>query len=269
MTRLQPPVQPASDIHPQQPARYEGRSQFFAGMKAALVMVPGVFPFGLITGVTALEVGYDIWQTMAMNVLIYAGAAQLAAARMLYENTAVWVIVFTGLVINLRLLLYSASVSKIFAPQPVWQKSLAAYALTDQAYALTIAEEDRVEEDRSKESRVKGAKLVEHTKPNLVAYYFGVAAAMTLTWHISVASGFYFGNVLPSSWSLDFAVPLCFGALVLPHLKDPTNVIVAVVAATLSILLYDLPYNLGLVASGVVGIAVGYFVSQWREPVKP
>lgn len=239
------------DVKPQQ-AAVPRRSPFLRGMIAALVMVPGVFPFGLITGVTALDVGYDLLQTAAMNVLIYAGAAQLAAARMLADDAAVWVIVFTGCVINLRLLLYSAALSQTFAAEPWWRKALGSYALTDQAYALTIAEKD--EEKGGAASRAE-----------LVAFYFGVATAMTITWHTSVAAGYFFGNVVPASLSLDFAVPLCFGALVLPHLKDATNLIVACVAASLSILLHDLPYNLGLVASGVIAIAVGYGVSEWRE----
>lgn len=225
------------------------RSPFGQGMIAALVMVPGVFPFGLITGVTALDVGYTIIETAAMNVLIYAGAAQLAAARMLADSAAVWVIVLTGCVINLRLLLYSAALSQTFAGKSWWQKTIAAYALTDQAYALSIAEQDA------------------RSQSELVSYYFGVATTMTITWHSSVAAGYFFGNIVPASLSLDFAVPLCFGALVLPHLKDPINLIVASIAASLSILLYGLPYNLGLVASGVTAIAIGYGISEWRGSV--
>ena len=39
--------------------------------------------------------------------------------------------------------------------------------------------------------------------------------------------GFFAGNLIPSAWSLEFAVPLCFIALVAPLFRDAPSVVAA------------------------------------------
>ncbi|NOK57460.1 MAG: branched-chain amino acid ABC transporter permease [Chloroflexi bacterium AL-W] len=69
------------------------RSFFFAGVKGILPISVGVIPFGLISGVIAIEVGMPILAAFAMSLLVFAGAAQLVAAQLISVNTPSLIII--------------------------------------------------------------------------------------------------------------------------------------------------------------------------------
>jgi predicted branched-subunit amino acid permease len=84
-------------------------------------------------------------------------------------------------------------------------------------------------------------------------------------WQVTNALGFYVGNVIPAAWSLEFAVPLCFLALLAPALRSAPHVLAAVVAGVAVMALDALPMRLNLVAAGVLGIVAGTAAELVRE----
>jgi predicted branched-subunit amino acid permease len=62
---------------------------------------------------------------------------------------------------------------------------------------------------------------------------------------------------VPPEWSLDFAIPLVFMALLLPAVKDRGTRRAAVVAGLAAVALIGLPLNLGLLAAAMLGISAG------------
>jgi predicted branched-subunit amino acid permease len=81
------------------------------------------------------------------------------------------------------------------------------------------------------------------------------------SWQISTGVGIFLGAQVPEAWGLDFALPLTFIALVVPGLKDRHGVITAGVASLAALLLFGLPFRLGLIASALIAIAAGL----WSE----
>jgi predicted branched-subunit amino acid permease len=193
-------------------------------------VIPGIIPFAMIMGTVASEAGLSMPQTMGMNVIVYAGASQLATIELLTKDTPSIVILLTGLIINFRFLLYSAASSTFLKNSNFVIKIIGAYSLTDQSYAVTSAND-------------KFLKSIEAK----VFFTLGAALCMNIFWHFFVISGFYFGNIIPKSLSLDFAVPLSFMALTIPSLVTKTHLLVGVTSIIISILLKDLPFNLGLI----------------------
>ena len=57
------------------------------------------------------EAGYGVVETVGHSVLIFAGASQIAAVSLLGDGAPVAVVVLTVLVINLRMLMYAASLA--------------------------------------------------------------------------------------------------------------------------------------------------------------
>lgn len=217
-----------------------------------LVLVPGVVPFGLILGVTSVEFGFSFWQAEGMNLMVLGGASQLAVMKLMVQDAPLWVAVFTGCVINLRMIMYSASLSPTFRHANPVTKGVSSFMLTDQAFAMTISRFCRQPELSDREK---------------VLYYLGTGLCFMIIWHSSVVVGLMFGNIVPGEFALDFAVPLCFASLVLPLIKTPPYILVAVLSALLSVGLHDLPYNLGLIASTVIAIIVGYMIAPDPSPV--
>ena len=88
-------------------------------------------------------------------------------------------------------------------------------------------------------------------------FLFGAGLALWTIWQASTAFGIFLGTAIPESWSLDFALPLTFIAMVVPVLKNRPAIASALSAGVVALVAYSLPFRLGLILAAVVGIAVG------------
>ena len=209
------------------------------GVRDAFPLLLGVIPFALVAGVAGVEAGLSPLQTVGLSVVVFAGASQLAAIDLLGRDAALGVVVVTVVVINLRMLMYSASIAPYFRDLSARVRAGCAYLLTDQAYALALA---RYTGDR------------ELRRPY---YYLGVAVTLWVVWQAGTVVGVVFGAAVPDGWRLGFAVPLVFLALLVPAVSDAPELAAAVVAAAVAVAGAGLPFNAGLLAGAVVGVAVG------------
>ncbi len=221
------------------------RSEFFSGIKAQLPILIGVIPFGMIYGVLALEAGLSIGVAQSMSFIIFAGSSQIIATQLFSQNVHGLVIILTLSVINLRHLLYSASIAPYMKPlRPLWKCSLA-YLLTDEAYALTIIHFQ------------EGEQPTESRKNNRHWFFLGTGLALWTTWQLSTAAGIFLGVIIPEHWPLDFTIALTFIALLIPMIKDRLGLIAALAAGILAILALSIPLRLGLVIAALGGIIAG------------
>lgn len=210
-----------------------------------LPITPGIIPFGAVMGSICANAELTYFQSISMNVLVFAGASQLAAIELMQKNSSVFVVLITGLIINLRFILYSAAYSPIVQKSSFTVKILSSYFLTDQSYAVMSANEEKLQSNEE-----------------TISFYFGAAACMVLVWQGSVTAGYIFGNFAPQSWALDYAIPLSFVTLLVPSLKNKKYVMVAIFSTITSILLKPMPYNLGLVSTAFLAIAYATLLSS-------
>lgn len=217
---------------------------FRAGSTTIAPVLLGVLPFGLAAGVVTAEAGYGVTETVGHSVLIFAGASQIAAVSLLGDGAPVAIVVLTVLVINLRMLMYAASLAPHMADVPLRRRLLGAYLLTDQAYAVTIVD---VREPRTAEHRWW--------------FYLGAALTLWVPWQLSTVAGVLVGASLPDSIPLAFAVPLMFLALLVPAVTDRATLAAAVTSAALATLGARLPSNLGMLLGALAGIAAGTAVA--------
>jgi predicted branched-subunit amino acid permease len=84
-------------------------------------------------------------------------------------------------------------------------------------------------------------------------------------WQLTNVAGYFAGNLIPPAWSLDFAVPLCFIALVAPHFRTSPTIVAALVAGVGVLALASLPMKLNLIVAGVAGIAAGTLADFAKE----
>lgn len=226
------------------------RTAFRAGVRDFAPIIAGVIPFGAIAGIAAVDAGLSVTQAIGMSLIVLAGASQLATIELLGQNAALVTIVFTALVINARFVMYSASLAHYVKPLPPRQKMTVAYLLTDQAYAFSINRYTARSE----------------APPVRYAYYMGVGMTLWAVWQISTAVGALLGAFVPESLSLDFAIPLVFIALLVPALRDRSDVLAAAVAAVLAVVAVGLPYNLSLVTAAVAGVVAGVWHARRASP---
>jgi predicted branched-subunit amino acid permease len=181
----------------------------------------------------------------ASSFIVFAGASQLAIVEILGTGGVAVVAVFTAVVINARLLMYSADMGRYTSGEPLGRKLAMAYLLTDQAYLISS---HRFPEP----SASKGFST----------FYLGGGLTMWLTWQISTTTGFVVGASVPASWSLEFAIPLTFMALLVIAIKDKPGLVAAAVGGITALGAIGLPYHLGLVCGALAGIAAGVFAER-------
>lgn len=208
----------------------------------------GIAPFGLVSGVAAVDVGMDPLQAMGMSLLIFAGTSQLAAIDLVAQRASAPVVVLTVAVINVRMVMYSASIAPHLRDLSARWRSLLAYLLTDHVYALAIA---AVEDD---------------DRPVAVKWYvLGLGAAIWTAWQVSTVAGIVLGATVPDQWGLGFVVPLTFLAILVPELKDRVHGLVAAVSGAVAVLGGGLPMNLDLITAAVAGVVVGTVLEEVRR----
>ena len=183
----------------------------------------------------------NAWIGVGISTIVLAGASQLASIALLGQNAALVIVIATALIINARFLMYSASLAPHFAGLSLPRRMLAAYLLTDQAYAFSI-------------SRYRDERWDAHER---LRYYVGIGVSLWVVWQISTAIGAVLGAGVPEEWSLDFAVPLVFLALLVPAIRDKADGIAALLAGLLAVTAAGLPYNLALLVAALAGIFAG------------
>jgi predicted branched-subunit amino acid permease len=257
-------------------------AEFLSGVKAELPILLGVAPFGMIYGALAISAGLPAGMAQAMSAIVFAGSAQFIAAQLIGGGAPALVLLLTTFIVNIRHMLYSASIAPYFRTlRPAW-KWLLAYLLTDEAYAIAIIHYQQTENRMNHggteitELSLSGSPCppshgeASHclrgesiTPPDCRHWYFlGAGLALWTTWQVSTAAGILLGARVPSSWSLEFALPLTFIALLAPILRDRPAVAAAVAAGAVAVIGAGWPYKLGLVAAALAGIAVGVWMDR-------
>ncbi len=100
------------------------RSAFFLGVRAQAPMLICMLPFAFITDAASVAAGLDPWMVLAMSIIVYAGAFQLVAISLIAQSAPAFIVVATVLVVNLRMMMYSAALARFFRSLPTRQKWL-------------------------------------------------------------------------------------------------------------------------------------------------
>ena len=226
--------------------------EFLAGCRDEAPLQLGVIPFGMLYGIGAVAAGMPVWLAQLTSMVVFAGAAQLVIVQMLSAAAGALPIGLTAALLNLRHLLYSASVAGHVRHLPRRWRVVLAYLLTDEAYAVAILRYTRPE-----------AADQEQAEPDLRHWYF-LDCGLTLwgCWQLSTALGIAFGARIPPEWDIDFAVPLTFIALLTLLVKERAGQAAALVAALAVLALAALPFRLGLVLAIVLGLLAGAAVAR-------
>jgi 4-azaleucine resistance transporter AzlC len=211
----------------------------------------GTMPFGLIFGVLAIAAGIPPLLALAMSSIIFAGSAQFIAVQLIAGGTPPPILLLTAFIVNIRHMLYSASLAPHVQHLSAAWKWLLAYLLTDEAYATTII------------------RYHDASKPAATRHWFFLGAGLMLwtSWQLSTAAGIFLGAAIPTNWSLDFTLAVTFIGIVIPTLRNRAEVAAAISAGLVAVLTFHWPYKLGLMTAALAGIAIGVWIES-RKRVK-
>lgn len=226
------------------------KAAFWKGFRdgAPFLLVSG--PFGLLFGVLAAEAGLNVPEALTFSLAVFAGSAQFTALQLMQEHAPVLIVLISALAVNLRVAMYSASLTPYLGAAPLWQRAIAAYFTVDQSYALSV---------------VKFETEPAMTVPQRMAYFFGTNGLVAPGWMAATFTGALVGAQVPDSWGLDFVLPLAFLAMIGPMLRTPAHIVACFVAIAAALPAAALPYNLGLIVAGLAGMMAGAQAELWLE----
>jgi predicted branched-subunit amino acid permease len=216
------------------------RAAFKAGALSCVQFLPSYIPFGLVCGVASVQAGLGEWGAVALAAFAFAGSAQAVLTQFLSSGAPLGIAILSGLVVNLRMAVYSAAISPRIVGATPKQRLLWAAFLVDQTFINNELRHQR------------GAHL-DHP----LAYYLGCSLVMWPWWVLMNGIGAFAGAKLPASWQLEFTIPLSFIAMVVPLLKSPSQIAAALAGGAAGVVLFALPLKLGLIVACVLGACVG------------
>ena len=230
-------------------ASSDRQQAFLAGVRACLPLSPGILLFGMVCGAAAAGAGLTPGQSFALSWMVFAGSSQIVATQLFAAGAPGWVIVLTGWVVNLRFMMYSATLAQHFRGTSRLERWLAGYLLTDQAFGVTLA-------------RILDGKR------DIPWFYLGIAATLWVFWQVASLAGIVLGARVPAALSIDFVVALTFIGVLAPLVRNRAMAAAAVAGGLTSVFLV-LPLKLNLMAAALIGAAVGIAMERLWPTSRP
>ena len=206
----------------------------------------GLIPWALVTGVAMRGAGFSVLESMGMNIIVFAGTAQLGTLPLIMVGAPMWMIMATALALNLRFVIFSAAIAPAFEGVSRWRRVLSGYLLTDGVFASCSPR-----------------MLASTDKDWRFGYYLAPSVWCWALWQVLTLLGVLGASVLPTNWSLDFMASIALMVLLVPIVTSRPMLMAALAAGATAVLLHGLPLKLGLIAAIFVGIGAGFVAERW------
>ena len=228
------------------PAQHTTQRPWINGVVRMVPVVLGYIAIGFAFGVLSQKAGLSWFNTLALSIVVYAGAAQLIAVGLFVAGVAPVSIVVTTFIVNLRHLLLSAALSPYLQG---WRKkdiAFFAYELTDESFAV-----------HAMQFAVGTWSKAEAFAANITAQVSWVGGTV-----LGIVAGGLIGDVRPLA--LDYALPAMFIALLVLQIKDRVQIAVAALSGLLALALVLAGVEQwNVIIATLVSATVGVGVEQW------
>ena len=218
------------------------------GFRSFLPMSVGLIPWALVTGMAMISTGLTPLQAMGMNVIVFAGTAQLGTLPLIAAGTPLWLIVVTALALNLRFVIFSAAIAEGFRGVGTPMRWVSGHLLTDGVFANCLEKMLKVDDTRWR-----------------LGYFLAPALWSWLLWQVFALIGVFAAGSIPKHWSLEFMASIALLVLLIPMAKQRPMLVAATVGGATSIVLRGMPLRLGLIVGIVAGIGAGFAAEHWNS----
>lgn len=223
---------------------------FQEGMRDSIPIALGYFAVSFAFGMLAVSGGMKIGHAVLISVTNVTSAGQFAALDIIFGDGSYWEMALTQLVINLRYMLMSFSLSqKLESGTSRLKRAVVAFGVTDEIFGISAA------------------------RPGKVSPYYnmGAMAVAIPGWTLGTLAGAVLGNVLPEMIisALSIALYGMFLAIIIPPSKEHKEVALVVVISMLLSTAFALLPVLKKISSGFVIIMITVAVSAVAAILHP
>ncbi len=220
-------------------------------MRDGIPICLGYFAVSFALGIAGRNVGMNAVQAFVMSLTMVASAGQFAAITLIGAGAGVIEMITTTLIVNLRYLLMSCSLTQKLSPDTKFIHRLGlAYCMTDEIFGLSVS--------------VDG-----FLRP---VYTYGITFISVSGWCLGTILGVIVGNILPAlvTNALGVAMYGMFLAIIIPPAKKNHFIgILVAVSMAASGLFSILPY-LREISSGFRVIILTLVIAgaaAWLHPI--
>lgn len=223
---------------------------FYNGFKDGLPIALGYLSVSFAFGILAIEKGLPIWSPILISLSNFTGTGQFVGVGLIASGTAILEIAFTILIINIRYLLMSLSLSQKLPDNiNLLQRLIIAFGNTDEIFAVSMQQKKSLNFN----------------------YMLGLILCAYLGWNFGTLLGAIASNALPIDIrnALSIAIYGMFIAIIIPpatQIKPVAKVII--VAIVISCMFKWIPY-LNKISSGWAVIICGIVSSAFGAYLYP
>lgn len=229
------------------------KQAFREGFKLSAATMPGIFAWGMVSGMAMVKSGLTVWQALGMTFVVFAGSAQLASLPLIAANAPIWVVFLTALVVNLRFVIFAAAVGPHFTHLP-WHKRIW-YGYFNADITMGFFPQ-----------RFPAETL--YQPAGKLGFFTGIGYPNWCSWQSGAVAGILLASQIPQSWGIGFAGTLALLAIMIPLVINGAALAGVAVAAIVAVVAADLPFRLGLLLAVLVGMAVAMAIDSLLEREK-
>ncbi len=241
------PTAPSTELSAAQIKEIEKQS-FRQAVKDCSPTLIGILAWGLVVGIAMINTHFTIAQSLGMTFTVYAGSAQLATLPLIAQSAPIWVIFLTGLMINLRFVIFSVLIAPHFSHLKFWQRIFWGYMTGDVSMIYFMKRFP-----------------TEKPEPGKYAYMKGLFIPNWIAWQIGSVAGILIGSEIPESWGVGFAGTLAILCVLLPMVLKLPALVGVVAASVIAIATFHWPYELGMVLAVIVGVLSAMACEEWQD----
>lgn len=223
-------------------------SQFWLGVTMFLPVAVSIASYGVVWGVLAGQKGLSVLEVLLMSGLVFAGSSQFVALDSWTPDALPVVsIVIATAIVNLRMLLMSATLRPLVAGLSRPKALATMFFVSDEQWAMTMAQMRKGE--------------------GSVAFMLGTGVLSWVAWVGATLLGRVLGAFIddPVKYGLDFAFTATFLALLLGMWKGRSDLVPWLVGALAALLTASMVEGKWyIIVGGIVGSLAGALADQWR-----
>lgn len=208
------------------------------GVRIGLSIAVATGLYGVSFGALSVASGLDLWQTMALSLLLFSGGSQFAFIGVVGGGGSGAAAMSAASLLGIRNAVYAMQMNAVIRPRG-WRRFAAAQVTIDESTATASGQTDNLEQRRG---------------------FWTAGIGIYVLWNLFTAVGALLGNAMgdPAQWGLDGAAVAAFLALLWPRLKAREPVAIAVVCAVVTLLAVPfvpagIPILIAAAVAGVLG----------------
>ncbi len=202
--------------------------------------------YGVSFGALAVASGLDVWQTIALSLLMFTGGSQFAFIGVVAGGGSGSAAFSAATLLGIRNAVYGMQMKRMLKLEG-WHKLAAAQVTIDESTATAAGQIDAQEQRRG---------------------FWTAGLGIYVLWNVFTAAGALLGDAMgdPTRWGLDGAAVAAFLGLLWPRLRMREPVALAIVCALVTVLAVPfVPPGVPILVAALVAALWGWFS---RGPAK-